>query len=106
MPLERRAVAARRTEELPVGPEALGLEIALRLGLDGVDGIRPLQQEIDFRIAPFRGPVGRGRPRREKFLQDILLGQRPLRTSGLRLFFAFHDSISPNTRLCICFLGG
>lgn len=72
---ERCAVGDRRGEEIAEDPEAFRVEIALGLRLDRKDRLRPLDEEVDFRIAAFRGPVaGRGTAS-DKLLHDVLLGQ-------------------------------
>ena len=54
---ERRTVGDRRGEEITEDSEAFRVEIALGLRLDRKDRLRPLDEEVDFRIAALRGPV-------------------------------------------------
>ena len=75
---ERRPHGKGRTEELTIDLEALRLNVDSRLGLDGTDPVRALNDELDLGIARVVRPVARPESRDQQFLQDILFGQGPL----------------------------
>lgn len=73
MACQAGAEALRRSISLPVGEQAFGLKVGLGLGLQWIDIANALEEELDFGLAIFWGPIIWQSAGGDQFLKDELL---------------------------------